>query len=88
MEFLDVLVNVLALFVGLAVYIIIMKTPFGKKHGDMQFLIMLLAVILAVLAGGAVRETLIKAFPCAKIAMRSIFLCDFLRIPAEHLRKH
>ena len=55
MEFLDVLVNVLALFVGLAVYIIVMKTPFGKKHGDMQFLIMLLAVILAVLAGGAVR---------------------------------
>jgi hypothetical protein len=55
MEFVDVLINVLALFVGLAVYIIFMKTPFGKKHGDLQFVIMLLAVILAVLAGGAIR---------------------------------
>ena len=34
------------------------------------------------------KETLIKAFPCAKIAARSAFQCDFLRILPEGLRKH
>ena len=55
MKFWDVLINVAALFAGLAIYIIVMKTPFGKKHEDLQFPFMLAAVIIAVLIGGLIR---------------------------------
>ena len=34
-----------------------------------------------------IKETLINAFPCAKIAARSAFLCDFLCILPEGIKE-
>ena len=51
MEFTKVIVNVAAIFAGLAIYILIMKTPFWKKHDDLQYLFMLISLIGAVIVG-------------------------------------
>ncbi|MCR5452753.1 MAG: hypothetical protein K6F00_09020 [Lachnospiraceae bacterium] len=55
MEFKEVLINVAAIFAGLIIYIVIMKTPVGKKHENMQYLIMLIALIGAVIVGYLIR---------------------------------
>ena len=53
------IINLIALFAGLFAYIGITKTPWGKAHEDMQYFMMLLAVIAAVLIGGALRWLLL-----------------------------
>jgi uncharacterized membrane protein len=56
MEFTEVIINVAAIFAGLFIYILIMKTPLGKKHDDLQYLIMLIALIGAVIVGYIIRR--------------------------------
>ena len=59
MDWMGLIINLIALFAGLFAYIGITKTPWGKAHEDMQYFMMLLAVIAAVLIGGALRWLLL-----------------------------
>lgn len=58
MDWKNLIVNVVAIFVGLTIYIFLMRSEWGKKHNDIQFAIMLFTVLLACLIGGVVRGLL------------------------------
>ena len=45
----------IAIFIGLGVYLIIMHTKWGREHEQYQFAIMLAAVLAACLVGGILR---------------------------------
>lgn len=48
-------INIIAIFVGLAGYLGIMHTKWGREHEDYQYAIMLAAILGACLIGGALR---------------------------------
>lgn len=55
MDWIGLIINVIAIFVGLFIYIGISYTPWGKKHEDMQFFIMLASILLACVIAGVIR---------------------------------
>ncbi len=55
MNSMGMLINLFAIICGLAAYIGIMNSKFGKKHANLQYAIMLLTIILACLVGGLLR---------------------------------
>lgn len=48
-------INIIAIFVGLAAYLGIMHTKWGREHEEYQYAIMLAAILGACLIGGALR---------------------------------
>ena len=61
MDWIGLVGNVIAVFVGLGIYIIIANTKWGKAHSKAQYAIMLVCVILAVLVGWGIK-VLIRHF--------------------------
>ncbi|MCR5640640.1 MAG: hypothetical protein K6G04_04720 [Lachnospiraceae bacterium] len=55
MDWAGMLINVLAIICGLAIYVGIMNSKFGKSHVQWQYAIMLVAIILACFIGGFLR---------------------------------
>ena len=55
MDWFNLIINVIAIFIGLGVYLIIMHTKWGREHEQYQFAIMLAAVLAACLVGGILR---------------------------------
>lgn len=51
----NMLINVVAILVGLALYIIVTNTKWGKEHGQFQYMIMLGTIMMAVCIGGFLR---------------------------------
>lgn len=56
----NMLINVAAIIAGLSIYIGICNTKWGKEHQHLQYSIMLGAILLAVLIGGAIRWVVIN----------------------------
>ena len=59
MNVVEFIVNVLAIFSGLFIYIGVIKSEWGKKHAHHQYLIMLGAVLAGALIGGVLRWLLV-----------------------------
>lgn len=55
MDWKGLFINLIAIFVGLFVYIGISNTQWGKEHEDMQYALMLFSVLGACIAGGLLR---------------------------------
>ncbi len=55
MEWINLIINVAAIFVGLFIYIGVMNTKWGIEHEGYQYAIMLAAMMGACLAGGLLR---------------------------------
>lgn len=55
MDWIGLIGNVIAIFVGLIIYIIIANTKWGKAHSKAQYAIMLVCIILAVLIGWGIK---------------------------------
>lgn len=55
MDWLNMVINIIAIFVGLAAYLGIMHTKWGRVHEEYQYAIMLAAILGACLIGGALR---------------------------------
>ncbi len=55
MNTVNMLINVAAIIAGLAIYILISNTKWGKARQDYQYAIMLMAMMVAVLIGGLIR---------------------------------
>jgi len=55
MEINNMIINVIAICSGLAIYIAISNTKWGKEHEQFQYAIMLAAILSAVLIGGLIR---------------------------------
>lgn len=55
MDWLNMVINIIAIFVGLAGYLGIMHTKWGREREDYQYAIMLAAILGACLIGGALR---------------------------------
>ncbi|MBE5910714.1 hypothetical protein [Pseudobutyrivibrio sp.] len=55
MDTVNMLINVAAIVSGLFIYIFICKTRWGKEHEQIQYAIMLMAILFAVLVGGLIR---------------------------------
>ena len=55
MDWLNMVINIIAIFVGLAAYLGIMHTKWGCEHEEYQYAIMLAAILGACLIGGALR---------------------------------
>lgn len=55
MDYISLIANVVAIFAGLALYIGISNTKWGKAHSQFQYAIMLAAVLFAVLVGGLIK---------------------------------
>ena len=55
MDTLNMIINVIAILSGLAIYIGISNTKWGKAHQQYQYAIMLGAILLAVLLGRIIR---------------------------------
>ena len=53
------LINVVAILVGLALYIIVTNTKWGKEHEQFQYMIMLGTIMMAVCIGGFLRMNFI-----------------------------
>lgn len=51
----NMLINVVAILVGLALYIIVTNTKWGKEHEQFQYMIMLGTIMMAVCIGGFLR---------------------------------
>lgn len=49
------LINVVAILSGLAIYILVCRTKWGKEHDEYQYAIMLGSIMAAVLIGGLLR---------------------------------
>lgn len=56
MEWKNLIINVIAIFAGLFIYIGISYTKWGKKHSDMQFFIMLVSILSPVVIVGLIRH--------------------------------
>ena len=50
-----ILINVGAVFLGLFIYIKIMRSEWGQEHRNLQFLIMFICLLAAILIGWGVR---------------------------------
>ncbi|MCR4998316.1 MAG: hypothetical protein K6A05_00585 [Lachnospiraceae bacterium] len=55
MDWAGMIINLVAIALGLGVYIGIMNSKFGKEHVEYQYAIMLGTIILACLFGGLLR---------------------------------
>jgi len=55
MDWAGLIINVAAIFAGLALYIVILRTKWGQEHEGYQYAIMLLCIIAACLIGGLLR---------------------------------
>ncbi len=55
MNWSGLIINLVAIFAGLAIYILIMNSKWGKEHEEIQYAIMLVAVLAACLIGGLLR---------------------------------
>lgn len=55
MDWTGLLINLFAIFAGLAIYIGVGNTKWGKEHSQYQYAIMLVAILAACLIGGALR---------------------------------
>ena len=51
MDWSGMIINVIAIFAGLFIYIGIINTKWGKEHEDIQYAPMLVAIIAACLIG-------------------------------------
>ena len=49
------LINVVAILVGLGLYMAVMNSAWGKKHQEYMYAIMLGTILVAVLVGGFIR---------------------------------
>lgn len=58
MDWIGLGINVLAIFIGLAIYIGLCRSSWGQKHANYQYAIMLLAMLLAILLAGLLRSLL------------------------------
>ncbi len=55
MDWAGMIINLVAIALGLGVYIGIMNSKFGQEHTEYQYAIMLGTIILACLIGGLMR---------------------------------
>ena len=55
MNYVSLIINVAAIMAGLALYIVLVNSKWGKSHENFQYAIMLAAIMFAVLVGGFVR---------------------------------
>ena len=55
MDFSKLIVNVVAIFVGLFLYLFLANTKWGKSHEKYQYALMLLSVLAAVAIGTIVK---------------------------------
>ncbi|MCR5580241.1 MAG: hypothetical protein K6F66_01515 [Pseudobutyrivibrio sp.] len=55
MDTTNMIINVIAILAGLTMYIGIMNSKWGKAHEGIQYFIMLITILLAVLLGGFIR---------------------------------
>lgn len=55
MDWVNLGINLIAIIGGLACYIAIMNSKFGREHANLQYAIMLGTIILACLIGGVLR---------------------------------
>ncbi len=55
MDTANMIINVIAILFGLSLYMGIMNSKWGKEHEDIQYFIMLVAILCAVLIGGFIR---------------------------------
>lgn len=55
MDAVNMIINVIAILVGLGLYMGIMNSQWGKKHQEYMYAIMLGTILLAVLVGGFIR---------------------------------
>ncbi len=55
MDWGGLIINVIAIFVGLAIYLLIANSKWGKEHSDMPYFWMLVALMGAVIVGGVLR---------------------------------
>ena len=58
MDWQGLIVNLVALFAGLFLYIAVTGSKWGQEHEEYQYAIMLASVILACLVGGILRFVL------------------------------
>lgn len=49
------IINVIAIFAGLGIYLGVMHTKWGREHEGYQYAIMLAAILAACLVGGLLR---------------------------------
>ena len=55
MDWMGLVINVAAIFIGLAFYLGILHTKWGEEHKDYQYAIMLAAVLAACVVAGGLR---------------------------------
>ena len=56
MDWIGLICNVVALFLGLAIFLIFSNSEFGKRYAKYQYPIMAACLLIAVLIGGLVRK--------------------------------
>lgn len=62
MDWLNMIINVVAIFVGLALYLVVQNSKWGKEHTEYQYAVMLCTILLAVIVGGILRVTIKALF--------------------------
>lgn len=62
MDWLNLIINVIAIFAGLAIYLVIQNSKWGKEHTQYQYAVMLGAILLACIVGGILRVTVKALF--------------------------
>ena len=55
MDWLGLVINLVAIACGLAIYIVISRSKWGREHEEYQYAIMLFSVLGACVAGGLLR---------------------------------
>ena len=55
MDWLGLVINLVAIASGLAIYIVISRSKWGREHEEYQYAIMLFSVLGACVAGGLLR---------------------------------
>lgn len=55
MDWFGLIINLVAIFVGLGLYLGIENTKWGKAHTEYQYAVMLAAILAACLIGGGLR---------------------------------
>ncbi len=59
MDWTGLIINLIAIFAGLFIYIGISNTQWGRDHEEYQYAIMLAAVLAACLIGGVLRMVIL-----------------------------
>ena len=62
MDWLNLIINVIAIFAGLALYLVIQNSKWGREHTQYQYAIMLGTILLACIVGGVLRVTVKALF--------------------------